>query len=58
MKASWRVMLGPMKLLVTLSAIPRTTGLMKKGTGASRTLSKTSFMSSGGIALPSAKCSQ
>ena len=58
MKSSWRSMLGAMKLFVTLSAMPLTTGLMKNGTGAVRTLSKTSFISSGGIALPSAKCSQ
>ena len=51
-------MFGAMKLFVTLSAMAFTTGLTKNGTGAVRTLSKTSFISSGGIALPSAKCSQ
>ena len=58
MKSSWRLMLGAMKLVVTLSAMPMTMGLMKNGTGALRTLSNTSFINSGGIALPSAKCSQ
>jgi hypothetical protein len=58
MKASCDSMFGLMKALVTWAAIFRVMGLTKKGTGAEATLSNTSFISSGGIAEPSAKCSQ
>ena len=47
-----------MKLSCTLAATPLSTGLMKKGAGELATLLNTSVISSGGIAEPSAKCSQ
>ncbi len=54
----WRSMLGWMKLARTLSAMPRAMGLTKNGIGAVRMRLKTSAIVSGGIAEPSAKCSQ
>ncbi len=47
-----------MKLFLTLLAMPRAIGLTKNGMGDDSTLSNTSFISSGGMAEPSAKCSQ
>ena len=51
-------MLGITKVLSTCAEMPRATGLTKNGIGAVATLSNTSFISSGDIAEPSAKCSQ
>ena len=58
MKSSWRSRFGVTKLFSTCAEIARATGLTKKGIGAWPILSNTSFISSGGIAEPSAKCSQ
>jgi hypothetical protein len=58
MKSSCRSMLGITKLFSTCAEMPRAIGLAKKGIGDDATLSNTSFMSSGDIAEPSAKCSQ
>ena len=58
MKSSWRFRLGLTKPSITLPAMARAIGLTKNGIGAVLTLSNTSVNSSGGMAEPSAKCSQ
>jgi hypothetical protein len=58
MKASWRFKSGLTKPSSTLSAMALAIGLAKKGIGAFLILLKTSAITSGGMAEPSAKCSQ
>jgi hypothetical protein len=59
MKASWAVRLGCDEAARHLVGdAPHDRLDEERHLGALRTLSKTSFISSGGIALPSAKCSQ
>ena len=58
MKSNCRARLGRTARSSTRLAMPRAIGLMKNGMGAFATRSKTSSSSSGGMAEPSAKCSQ
>ena len=58
MKSSWRFRFGSTNIVFTLAAIMRAIGFTKNGIGADATLSKTSLISSGGMAEPSAKCIQ
>ena len=58
MKTSWRFKSGLMNPSSTLSAMALAIGLAKKGIDAFLILLKTSAITSGGIAEPSAKCSQ
>ena len=58
MKSSCRFRFGSTKPASTLAEIPRAIGFAKNGIGDEAMRSKISFISSGGIAEPSAKCSQ
>ena len=49
-------MFGFTSMSLTLRAMPRAIGLAKKGIGPFSTRSNTSFINSGDIAEPSAKC--
>ena len=51
-------MFGSMKPALTLPAMPLAIGLTKNGIGAVSRRSKISFITSGSMAEPSAKCSQ
>ena len=58
MKSSCSFRLGRTTASITLPAMARAIGRTKNGIGPLATRSKTSVSSSGGIAEPSAKCSQ
>ena len=58
MKSNCRFRLGSTTVAIPLAEIARAIGLAKNGIGAVAMRSKTSFISSGGIAEPSAKCNQ
>ena len=58
MKSSWLRKFGSTNPANTFAAMPRAMGRTKNGIGALATRLKINFSSSGGIAEPSAKCSQ
>ena len=58
MWSRWRFRFGSTIAVFTLREMPRAIGLAKNGIGEVSIRSNTSFSSSGGIAEPSAKCSQ
>ena len=58
MKSSWRFRFGSTNDCSTFVEMPRAMGLAKNGIFVVAMRSNTSFMSSGGIAEPSAKCTQ